>query len=129
MPDLCGHALQAAKVGLHHGGDAAYYDGIHDEITLPSKANFHSPAAYASTLFHELVHATGAAHRLDRNLNGRFGGAHEPEQPSGRNRSQQLTTPGFKSSKDNTGGACTKTGRKEIRQELSDSGRFPAVIG
>lgn len=52
---------------------AAYYDPINDEITLPNLSDFVSSQAYASTLFHELVHATGAAHRLNRNLTGRFG--------------------------------------------------------
>lgn len=73
IPALCEMAREAARVTVRHGGQAAYYDPIRDAITLPNRASFLTPQAYASTLFHELVHSTGAAHRLDRNLSGRFG--------------------------------------------------------
>ena len=41
-----------------------------DRIRMPLKTNFESEVAYYSTLFHELVHWTGAKHRLKRPQNG-----------------------------------------------------------
>lgn len=59
---------------LSHGGDAAFYAPSVDRIQLPNKGTFDSEANYYATAFHELVHWTGAKHRLDRNLEkGRFG--------------------------------------------------------
>jgi antirestriction protein ArdC len=59
---------------LTHGGDAAFYAPSVDRIQLPNKGTFNSEANYYATAFHELVHWTGAKHRLDRNLDkGRFG--------------------------------------------------------
>jgi len=59
---------------LTHGGDAAFYAPSVDRIQLPNKGTFNSEANYYATAFHELVHWTGAKHRLDRNLEkGRFG--------------------------------------------------------
>jgi antirestriction protein ArdC len=39
-----------------------------DLVEMPSPERFDRPAEYYSTLFHELAHATGADHRLNRNL-------------------------------------------------------------
>lgn len=59
---------------LSHGGDAAFYAPSVDRIQLPSKGSFDSEANYYATAFHELVHWTGAKHRLDRELSkGRYG--------------------------------------------------------
>jgi antirestriction protein ArdC len=61
-----------------HGGEQAYYDRKADLIKVPDKERFvgsatSSPAeAYYSTMLHELVHWTGAVHRLDRRA-GAFG--------------------------------------------------------
>lgn len=59
--------------GLEHGFDKAAYDPISDAITMPAKASFTSEAAYAATLAHEAVHATGAEKRLKREFGKRFG--------------------------------------------------------
>jgi antirestriction protein ArdC len=48
------------------GKAAAYYNVEKDEITLPKMKNFKSSPAYYSTLYHELIHATGAEKRLNR---------------------------------------------------------------
>lgn len=56
-----------------HGGGEAFYMPITDTIHIPAFAQFEDPHAYYSTLFHEALHATGAKHRCDRNLSGRFG--------------------------------------------------------
>ena len=54
------------------GNDAKYSvktftDGrIEEEIFVPKIENFTTPQEFYSTLFHELIHATGSPHRLDR---------------------------------------------------------------
>jgi antirestriction protein ArdC len=60
-------------VPIHHGGDQACYIPARDTILLPPPAAFESPAAYAATKAHELAHASGAKHRLNRDLTARFG--------------------------------------------------------
>jgi len=59
-------------VGLRHSGDSAYYERIADRVTMPSTA-FVSDAAYSAVLAHELIHATGAPHRLARKKGENFG--------------------------------------------------------
>lgn len=49
-----------------HGGSQACYVPSKDEVRMPPKESFASPEEYYSTLFHELCHSTGAAHRLAR---------------------------------------------------------------
>jgi antirestriction protein ArdC len=48
------------------GKAAAYYNVELDEITLPKMKDFKSNHGYYATLFHELIHATGAEKRLNR---------------------------------------------------------------
>jgi antirestriction protein ArdC len=61
------------------GGDSAFYAVASDLIRMPGPASFigtstSTPSeAYYSTLFHELVHWSGAGHRLARDLYGQFG--------------------------------------------------------
>lgn len=55
----------------HHNGGACYIPGI-DSIKMPQFTSFKDPFHYYSVLFHELVHWTGAKHRLDRELSTRF---------------------------------------------------------
>lgn len=51
---------------IKHGGDrACYFLGL-DKIHMPAKKQFGTMEAYYATLFHELVHSTGAKHRLAR---------------------------------------------------------------
>ena len=49
-----------------HGGARACYSPREDKVTMPEATVFESPAAYYSTLFHELTHATGHQSRLNR---------------------------------------------------------------
>lgn len=49
-----------------HGGDRAFYLPAHDLVQLPPQGSFDRTEEYYSTLFHELVHSSGAAHRLAR---------------------------------------------------------------
>lgn len=58
---------------LSFGGDAAFYMPSTDSIRMPNKTAFDTESSYYATAFHELTHWTGAKHRLDRNLSGRFG--------------------------------------------------------
>ena len=58
---------------LHDGGNHAFYSPREDRIHLPKPETFFTDYGYASTALHELTHATGAAHRLHRNLGGKFG--------------------------------------------------------
>ena len=71
--------VAATAADIRHGGDAAFYRPATDHIQMPPKEAFRgSPTStpaedYYSTLCHELVHWSGAAHRLDRTLKTRFG--------------------------------------------------------
>jgi antirestriction protein ArdC len=48
------------------GKAAAYYNLEKDEIALPKMKSFKTSPAYYATVFHELIHATGAEKRLNR---------------------------------------------------------------
>lgn len=51
---------------IEHGGNRACYVPSEDRVLMPRKELFSSVEEYYSTLFHELAHSTGAAHRLGR---------------------------------------------------------------
>jgi antirestriction protein ArdC len=57
------------------GGCEAYYSPSTDTVHLPPFEQFRDAASYIGVLAHELGHASGAKHRLDRDLSGRFGSA------------------------------------------------------
>jgi antirestriction protein ArdC len=54
----------------HDGGARAYYDPKKDIIHMPKREIFFSDSGYFATKYHELVHSTGAASRLSRDLTG-----------------------------------------------------------
>lgn len=59
--------LKTSGVNLNHEqGDRAFYRPSDDSITLPLLAQFKETAEYYSTVFHELIHSTGHAKRLNR---------------------------------------------------------------
>jgi len=58
---------------LFDGGDRAFYRPSEDKIHLPEKEYFESTYAFNATALHELAHATGAPHRLNRNMGNAFG--------------------------------------------------------
>ena len=51
---------------ISFNGKQAYYNIERDEIVMPKMKNFKTSPGYYSTLYHELVHSTGAAKRLNR---------------------------------------------------------------
>jgi antirestriction protein ArdC len=55
------------------GGSRAYYDQVADAVHMPKFELFRSTGGFLATLAHELVHWTGATHRLDRKFGNRFG--------------------------------------------------------
>jgi antirestriction protein ArdC len=58
---------------VRHGAGHAFYSPSADQIHLPDFAIFLDAGGYYATRAHETVHWTGAKHRLDRDLKGRFG--------------------------------------------------------
>ncbi|WP_156649545.1 zincin-like metallopeptidase domain-containing protein [Methylobacterium sp. Leaf89] len=65
--------VAATCATILEGGIRACYIPATDTIHLPPGAAFHTGTGYAGTLAHELIHWTGAPHRLARDLTGRFG--------------------------------------------------------
>ena len=66
--------IAATGSTIREGGTRACYVPATDTIHLPPHAAFQTSTGYAGMLAHEFVHWTGAPHRLDRDLTGRFGG-------------------------------------------------------
>jgi antirestriction protein ArdC len=60
-------------IEVRHEGSQAFYQPSTDDVHLPPYSLFKDANAYYVTRGHESVHATGAKHRLDRDLSGRFG--------------------------------------------------------
>lgn len=65
--------IAALKVPIIIGGDMAYYQPSSDTVHLPPFERFKDAVSHASVSVHEHAHASGAKHRLDRDLTGRFG--------------------------------------------------------
>lgn len=57
----------------HKEQDKAFYMPSTDAICMPLKKQFKNDSGYYGTMFHELVHWTGAKSRLDRKFGIRFG--------------------------------------------------------
>jgi len=51
---------------IQHKKQQAYYDPATDILNMPKKKSFATVESYYATLFHELVHSTGAEKRLGR---------------------------------------------------------------
>ncbi|GLK70589.1 DUF1738 domain-containing protein [Ancylobacter dichloromethanicus] len=65
----------ALGIDIRHGGSQACYIPSKDCVQMPEFACFRDAVAYYAVLLHECGHASGAKHRLDRDLSGRFGSA------------------------------------------------------
>ena len=51
---------------FYDGGNRSYYVPSLDEIHVSKRTNYHTPADFYSTAFHEMTHSTGHASRLSR---------------------------------------------------------------
>jgi antirestriction protein ArdC len=65
--------FDACEIKTEYGGDRAFYHPATDTVHLPPYDAFVDVASAQSTRAHEYAHATGAPHRLARDLSGRFG--------------------------------------------------------
>jgi antirestriction protein ArdC len=63
----------ATGVTIQHGGDRAFYSPLHDRVQMPPFESFRDAESYYAVLAHEITHSSGAKHRLNRDLSGRFG--------------------------------------------------------
>jgi antirestriction protein ArdC len=57
------------------GSPNAYYRPATDTVHMPDFGFFHEAAGFYGSWIHECGHGSGAKHRLDRDLSGRFGSA------------------------------------------------------
>ena len=73
IPDVAVWAAEVLGANIKHGGNSACYIPSQDEIHMPEYAIFKTPEGYNGTLFHEVIHWTGAKARLDRLKAGAFG--------------------------------------------------------
>ena len=70
--------IEATRADIRYGGDRAFYRRDEDFIQIPDKSRFVGTAtmtgqeAFYSTICHELVHHSGAPHRLNREKGKRF---------------------------------------------------------
>ncbi len=66
--------LKNSGVPIHHDQyNNAYYCPSTDDIHLPARNQFETDDKFYATALHELCHSSGAAHRLNRDMTGRFG--------------------------------------------------------
>ena len=66
--ERCAHLVNAMpqRPAILHGHPRAWYTPATDTLHMPLPACFHRPEAYYTTLYHELVHASGHRSRLNR---------------------------------------------------------------
>ena len=67
------YLTRSGVVLKHYEQMRSFYSPAEDKIVLPHLWQFENPEAYYSTAFHEMVHSTGAANRLNRLKSGSFG--------------------------------------------------------
>ena len=73
-----GNAGQSGAFGERHRPQHRAGKGLHDDPTgdfigMPNRDTFNDDSSYYATILHELTHWSGAKHRLDRDLSGKFG--------------------------------------------------------
>lgn len=64
--------VEALEIPITYGAYDAHYRIDLDHIFMPQFSAFRDAASAVGTLIHEVGHATGAKHRLDRNFEERF---------------------------------------------------------
>ena len=72
-PEAVETIMRNSGIQVRIGGGQAFYSPSSDHIQMPRHETFDSAHGYAATLLHELGHATGAEHRLNRDMTARFG--------------------------------------------------------
>ena len=65
--------IKASGIDFRIGGDRAFYVPAHDYVMVPPPQAFFEPINWHRTALHECSHASGALHRLNRDLSGSFG--------------------------------------------------------
>lgn len=65
--------IKATGVDFRIGGNRAFYMPSRDYVMVPPPHAFFEPINWHRTALHEIGHASGATHRLNRNLSGSFG--------------------------------------------------------
>jgi antirestriction protein ArdC len=65
--------IRATGADIRIRGNRAFYGPSADYIQVPPPSAFFEPINWHRTVFHELGHWSGAAHRLARDLSGGFG--------------------------------------------------------
>jgi len=65
--------FRGLAVSVQPGGNRAFYSPQADTVHMPPFIAFNEPLFYYSVLSHETTHWTAPAHRLNRDLSGRFG--------------------------------------------------------
>jgi antirestriction protein ArdC len=66
--------IKAMGIDFRIGGERAFYmPPPLDYVQVPPPQAFYEPINFHRTALHEISHFTGAAHRLNRDLSGRFG--------------------------------------------------------
>ena len=71
--ELRDRLLKNMELRLREGGNEAFYSPTNDYVNMPMIEWFDGADGYMSTFLHESAHASGAKHRLNRDLSGRFG--------------------------------------------------------
>ncbi|KFC64494.1 Antirestriction protein [Devosia sp. LC5] len=65
--------IKATGIDFRIGGDRAFYVPAADYVMVPPPQAYFEPINWHRTALHEIGHASGAPHRLNRNLSGSFG--------------------------------------------------------
>lgn len=64
--------IAALGIAVTFGAEAAYYNVALDRIFMPEFSAFEDAHGFYATWLHEAAHASGAAHRLDRDFTGNW---------------------------------------------------------
>jgi antirestriction protein ArdC len=68
-----GALIKATGIDFRIGGSRAFYAPAQDYVQVPPPQAYFEPINWHRTALHELGHASGAPHRLNRDLSGSFG--------------------------------------------------------
>jgi antirestriction protein ArdC len=71
--DAAEQFIRSTGADFREGMGKPCYIPSRDIVSMPSFAAFRTQTSFYSVAFHELLHWTGAKHRLDRDFSGRFG--------------------------------------------------------